>query len=386
MEIGQIQERLRKDIADLRAPEGFLYAGHPNFHTLFGRDSIISAWQMLEIEPAIAKATLTILANHQGETLNSRKEEEPGKILHEHRFDAESRRQLPHWDFPYYGSVDSTPLFVYLAGLYGEREQGDRFIRELWPTILAAYDWIRGCANGGGGYLRYERKNPYGLFHQGWKDGSEDHLKIRPPVAIVEAQGYAFAAYRAFAKLAERFGATLVAAEASERARILQDRFNRNFWVRGEFFALGLDRFDVPREVATSNPGHLLFTGILSSERAAQTVERLFRGDLWTVYGIRTHSTLAPDFDPYGYHTGTVWPHDNWIIAEGLRRSGFDREAERITQALVAAYNEMGKIPELYAVVDERLVDLSEEPRQTTRANPLQAWASAGLLALLHDR
>ncbi|HEX9566226.1 MAG TPA: amylo-alpha-1,6-glucosidase, partial [Thermoplasmata archaeon] len=127
MEIGQIQERLRKDIADLRAPEGFLYAGHPNFHTLFGRDSIISAWQMLEIEPAIAKATLTILANHQGETLNSRKEEEPGKILHEHRFDAESRRQLPHWDFPYYGSVDSTPLFVYLAGLYGEREQGDRF-------------------------------------------------------------------------------------------------------------------------------------------------------------------------------------------------------------------------------------------------------------------
>ncbi|TLZ83054.1 MAG: hypothetical protein E6K11_00570 [Methanobacteriota archaeon] len=386
MDIGQIRERLRNDIEQLRAPEGFLYAGHPNFHTLFGRDSIISAWQMLEIEPTIAKATLTILANHQGKVLNLTREEEPGKILHEHRFDVESRHQLSRWDFPYYGSVDSTPLFVYLAGLYAGQPQADEFIHELWPSVLAAYNWVKGCADGGGGYLRYERKNPYGLFHQSWKDGSEDHLKIRPPVAIVEAQGYAFAAYRTFAELAERFGATSLAAEASERARILQDRFSRDFWVPGEFFALGLDRFDVPREVATSNPGHLLFTGILSPERSAQTVARLFCPDLWTPYGIRTHSTLASDFNPYGYHTGTVWPHDNWVIAEGLRKSGFHREAERITEALVTAYDKLGKIPELYAVVDERLVNLSETPMGATSANPLQAWASAGLLALLRNR
>ncbi len=386
MEIGQIRERLQKDIAHLRAPEGFLYAGHPNFHTLFGRDSIIAAWQMLGIEPAIVRATLTILATHQGRSLNLAKEEEPGKILHEHRFDVESRRQLPHWEFPYYGSVDSTPLFVYLAGIYDEQARDDGFLRKLWPSVLSAYTWVNRCAEVGGGYLRYERKNPHGLFHQGWKDGSDDHLKIRPPVAIVEAQGYAFAAYRAFAEMAERFGAASLAAEGSERARILQDRFNRDFWVRGEFFALGLDKSNVPRAVATSNPGHLLFTGILSPERSAQTVARLFRPDLWTPYGIRTHSALASDFNPYGYHTGTVWPHDNWIISEGLRRSGFQREGQRITEALVAAYDEMGKIPELYAVVDEGLVDLFKTPMGATRANPLQAWASAGLLALLQDR
>jgi len=386
MDIGQIRERLQEDITRLRAPEGFLYAGHPNFHTLFGRDSIISAWELLHIEPAIAKATLTILAKHQGKALNPTREEEPGKILHEHRFDAESRRELPYWEFPYYGSVDSTPLFVYLAGRYAERAQEDGFIQELWPSLLAAYNWVRRCADAGGGYLRYERKNPYGLFHQGWKDGSEDHLKIRPPVAIVEAQGYAFAAYKAFAELAERFGTTTLANEASERARLLRDHFNRDFWVRGEFFALGLDGSDAPREVATSNPGHLLFTGILSPDRASETVARLFRADLWTPYGIRTHSTTAPDFRPYGYHTGTVWPHDNWIIAEGLGTSGFEREAGRITDALIAAYDEMGKIPELYTVVDDRLVDLSESPMGGARANPLQAWASAGLLALLQSR
>jgi len=386
MDIGQMRKRLQKDITQLRAPEGFLYAGHPNFHTLFGRDSMISAWQMLEIEPSIAKATLTILAHLQGKSMNPTKEEEPGKILHEHRFDAESRSLLPHWKFPYYGSVDSTPLFVYLAGQYAERTRDDGYIRELWPSVLAAYNWVKGCADASGGYLRYERRNPYGLFHQGWKDGSEDHLKIRPPVAIVEAQGYAFAAYRAFAELADRFGTTTLANEASERARVLRDCFNRDFWVSGEFFALGLDGSDVPREVATSNPGHLLFTGILSLDRTTETVARLFRADLWTPYGIRTHSTSAADFNPYGYHTGTVWPHDNWIIAEGLRRSGFDREAGRITDALIAACDELGKIPELYAVVDERLVDLSESAMGATRANPLQAWASAGLLALLQDR
>ncbi|TLZ83712.1 MAG: amylo-alpha-1,6-glucosidase, partial [Methanobacteriota archaeon] len=150
MEIGQIRERLQKDIAHLRAPEGFLYAGHPNFHTLFGRDSIIAAWQMLGIEPAIVRATLTILATHQGRSLNLAKEEEPGKILHEHRFDVESRRQLPHWEFPYYGSVDSTPLFVYLAGIYDEQARDDGFLRKLWPSVLSAYTWVNRCAEVGG--------------------------------------------------------------------------------------------------------------------------------------------------------------------------------------------------------------------------------------------
>jgi glycogen debranching enzyme len=383
MEIERIRARLQEDLKGLRSPEGFLYAGSPRYRRLFGRDSLISAWQMLEIDPSIARAALISLAGLQGSQTNPTREEEPGKILHEHRTDPLSRQELPHWDFPYFGSVDSTPLFLVLAGFYVRRTNDETLIRELWPHLKAAYAWVAAGQDAGAGYLRYERKNLFGLFHQGWKDGSEDHLRIRPPVAIVEAQGYAYAAYREFGSIAKRRGEPQLAREAEVRSKSLQARFDEDFRLPSGEFALGLDGSGVARAVGTSNPGHLLFTGILRPGRVAPTVARLFESDLWTPFGIRTHSEAAPDFDPYSYHMGSVWPHDNWIIAEGLRQVGRKREANRIREALIDAYRELGKIPELYAVVDDEIVDLSESPKGPVRANPLQAWASAGLLALL---
>jgi len=386
MKVEHIRARLLEDLKRLRSPDGYLYAGSPRYHTLFGRDSLISGWQTLEIDSSIARETLVALASLQGTQVNATREEEPGKILHEHRFDPASRQELPYWEFPYFGSVDSTPLFLVLGGRYLRHTQDETLLVSLWPQFRAAYEWVKRSEEVGGGFLRYQRMNPHGLFHQGWKDGSDDHLKIRPPVAIVEAQGYAFAAYQEFSGMAERRGEAALAQEAEARATSLRQRFNRTFWLRGGGLALGLDGAGVPRDVSTSNPGHLLFSGILPTDRVDATVARLFAPDLWTRFGIRTHSNRAPDFDPYGYHTGTVWPHDNWIIAEGLRERGREAEANRIGEALVTAYETLSKMPELYAVVDDQIVDLSKTPQGSTRANPTQAWASAGLLELLKHR
>lgn len=387
MSHADLRRRLLGDLQRLRAPEGYLRAGSPRYHTLFGRDALISAWQTLDIDPAIARATLRVLAKYQGKRVHAPAEEDPGKILHEHRFDPATWAELPGWEFPYYGSVDSTPLFLIVAEATVRQSEDRRFLEELWGPVEAAYGWMREYGDlDGDGYLEYDRRNPHALLHQGWKDGVEDHLRIRPPVAVVEAQGYAFAAHRAFASLAEDLGRRELAREARGMGEALRGAFNRDFWMSGEgTFALALDGEKRPRTAVTSNPGHLLFTGVIDADKVRPVVERLFRDDLWTPYGIRTHATSEPDFDPFGYHTGTVWPHDNWIVYKGLQVAGFDREADRIREALVRAHEELGRIPELYAVVDGDLIDLSDAPRGGTRANPLQAWSSAALLEMIGD-
>jgi glycogen debranching enzyme len=369
----------------LKSPRGYLNAGYPRYNTLFGRDSLISAWQMLEIDPSIARATLQILAKYQGKAVNPRAEEELGKILHEYRFSLEEQAELPHWDFPYYGSVDSTPLFIILAGRYFRRTGDKTFLLEIWDNIVAAFNWIRDYGDkDGDGYVEYERRNPHGLFHQGWRDGAEDHLKIQPPVAIVEAQGYVHAAYQGLVFLAEELGKNDISGEASEGSEVLRRRFNEDFWMEREnYFALALDGGKRQREAITSNPGHLLFTGIVAQDKIKPLISRLFQPDLWTPYGIRNHSSENPDFDPYSYQLGSVWPYDNWIIYTGLRDLGFDRHADQIKKGLLRAYRELGHIPELYVVVDDKIVDLSASPMRGTSANPLQACASAGLLEMI---
>lgn len=377
--------RLEEDLRGLRAPDGYLLAGAPRYHTLFGRDSLIAAWQTLGHDPTIARDTLRVLARFQGRRTDARAEEEPGKILHEHRLDEASRAELPQWTFPYYGSVDATPLFLVVAHEYVRRTGDDTLLRELWGTLTAAWRWmVRFGDADGDGYLEYERRNPDGLLHQGWKDGWKDHLRIVPPVALVEVQGYAFAAHRAYASLAVRMGEPALARHVTDRAASLFEGLNRDFWMEDRtFFALALDGAKRPRETITSNPGHLLAMGAVVRERVPAVVDRLFREDLWTPYGIRTHSTSEPDFDPHGYHTGTVWPHDNWFSYRGLRLLGYRREADRIRDALRRVHEALGRIPELYAVVDGQLVDLSGEPREGTRANPIQAWSSGALLDML---
>jgi len=319
--------------------------------------------------------------------MDARSEEEPGKILHEHRFDPASQAELPDWGFPYYGSVDSTPLFLIVADEYVQHTGDERLATDLWPAFLVAHRWMEVHGDiDGDGFIEYERKNPRGLFHQGWKDGSVDHLRIEPPVAMVEVQGYAVAAHRAFATLAERRREDEIARESRAQATRVEDALNRNFWMPDEtYYGLALDGVKRLRRAITSNPGHLLLMGVVPSERMAGVVSRLFKDDLWTPYGVRTHATSEPDFDPYGYHLGTVWPHDNWFLYRGLRAASFEREAGRVRDALLRAYEELKGIPELYAVVDDRLIDLSAAPKGNTRANPLQAWSTGALIDLLGE-
>jgi len=383
----RLRARLARDVDRLRAPEGYLRAGSPRYFTLFGRDSLISAWQTLRYDPRIAESTLRMLASYQGRRTDARSEEEPGKILHEHRFDPASQNELPDWGFPYYGSVDSTLLFLIVADEY-ERHTGDkRLATDLWPAFLAAHRWmdVHGDLDGDG-FIEYERKNPHGLFHQGWKDGSADHLRIEPPVAMVEVQGYAVRAHRAFAALAEVNDQGQLAREARAQATRLADALNRIFWMPDVgYYALALDGRKRLRTAIASNPGHLPLIGVVPKDRMALLVSRLFQDDMWTPYGIRTHATSEPDFDAYGYHMGTVWPHDNWFLYRGLTATGFQREAGRVRDALLRAYEELDGMPELYAVVDDRIIALSAEPKQGTRANPIQAWSTGALIDLLDD-
>jgi glycogen debranching enzyme len=385
VKLGEIKRKLFEDLKKLRSSQGYLNAGYPRYNTLFGRDSLISAWQMLRIVPAIAKATLRTLATYQGKTMNSRAEEEPGKILHEFRFDPKSRAELSNWSFPYYGSVDSTPLFIIVAGEYFKQTADEKFLLQIWPNILAAFRWIRDYGDkDGDGYVEYKRMNPYGLLHQGWKDGVENHLKIEPPVAIVEVQGYIYAAYRNLIFLDRELDRNDVSKEALARSEVLKKRFNEDFWMKEEkYFALALDGEKKQKDVVTSNPGHLLFTGIVAQNKIEALVSRLFELDLWTLYGIRNHSTKDPDFDPYSYLRGSVWPHDNWIIYLGLRNMGFNFHADHVKKGLLRTFRELGKIPELYGVVNDRIVDLSQ--MEGALANPLQAWSSAGLLEMIWE-
>ena len=379
---GSLREQLLADIRKLRAPEGYLRAGSPRYATLFGRDSLIAAWQTLELDPTIARDTLRILARYQGRKVRVRSEEEPGKILHEHRFDAASRSELPDWEFPYYGSVDSTLLFLIVGESYISTTGDAGLSTDLRGAFVAAHRWIKDYGDrDGDGFVEYARRNPRGLFHQGWKDGAEDHLRIEPPVALVEVQGYAVAAHRAFARLAERWGDERLSAEARASADRTMRRLNEDFWMsdRG-FFGLALDGHKHLREAITSNPAHLLLCNAVTERRLEPMISRLFQPDLWTPFGIRTLAASEPDFDPYSDHCGSVWPHDNWFLYRGLLAVGRTAEADRVRSASLRAYAALGHIPELYTVVDGTIVDLSADARAAVRANPLQAWAIAGLL------
>lgn len=383
MNLDRVKRKLLQDIQKLRNPKGHLNAGYPRYYSLFGRDALISAWQMLEIDPSIARATLQVLAEYQGKQINPRAEEEPGKILHEYQFGSEQWMERPNWDFPYYGSVDSTPLFIILAGKYFHQTHDKNLLLNIWKNLLAAFRWIIDYGDrDGDSYVEYEKKTSDGLFHQGWRDGVNDHLQIKPPVAIVEAQGYVYAAYQTLVSLSRQLCKNEISRETSSRSKALMRRFNEDFWMeKKRYFALALDGEKRRREAITSNPGHLLFTGIVMFNKIKSLVSRLFGSGLWTQYGVRTHSCEELDFDPYRYHMGSVWPHDNWIICKGLQKLGFSHHADEIKKALLHAYGELGHIPELYAVADGKIVDLSASP--TKIANPIAAWASAGLLEMI---
>ncbi|NOY35692.1 MAG: hypothetical protein GXP44_02105 [bacterium] len=391
----EIKNELLSGVDKLKTSEGYLMAGYPNYFSLFGRDSLISAWQILETDPAIAKNTLKILAKYQGKTINNKREEEPGKILHEYRFKRKDRLALPQWEFPYFGSVDSTPLFVIVAEKYFEQTNDEEFISRIWDNIIMAINWLSAYGDrDNDNFIEYERKNPYGLFHQGWRDNFENHLKINPPVAIVEAQGYAYAAYMAGVRLSERFGrGDFLKNLWAEKADALAAAFQKAFWWEEEqYYYLALNKNKKPKKSVSSNPGHLLFSGIIPKKAARKIVKRLFQKDMLTPFGIRTVSENDPDFDYSSYHLGSVWPHDNWMIYYGLKQSGFSKEAEQIKQSMLSAYRELGCVPELFGVKNGEISSLAGGARQYERklnnaikANSLQAWSVCGLLNMIWE-
>jgi glycogen debranching enzyme len=375
-----LKKKILKELLKLKDKRGFLRAGFPSYNRLFGRDAIISAWQILPEKPEIAKATLEILSQYQGRVVNKEREEEPGKILHEIDFKLNSHPE-GYFPFPYYGSVDSTLLYLILFSFYYKATKDKKFLNLRWENILKAVYWIKEYGDKDKDlFVEYQRKNEKGLFHQGWKDSFENHLKIEPPVALVEVQGYQYLALKEVAFLAQEKKDWDLADELEERAWNLKKKFNEKFWMEDKkYFALALDGKKQQKKVITSNPGHLLFTGIIrEKEKIELVIKRLFAKDMFTPYGIRTHSSLEEDFDPKSYHLGSVWPHDNWIIAQGLKKLGYKKEYQKIKNAILRAYKKLGYLPEYYGVIDGKIVvDLPVKPCYP------QAWSLGALVDFL---
>lgn len=382
--------RSREDLGALRIfdpdhPDlAIVAAGAPWFMTVFGRDSLLTAWMSLLGDSSLAHGVLETLARFQGVDVDERTEEEPGKILHEMRFGATTGLALGGGDV-YYGSIDATPLFVMLLGELRRWDPRDQLVERLLPHADRALEWILDFGDrDGDGYVEYQRHSPDGLANQGWKDSWDavrfaDGRLADTPIALCEVQAYVYAAFVARSHLAEESGDAATAARWSDAARRLRDRFNEDFWLeeRG-WFALGLDRDKRPIDSLCSNMGHCLWTGIVEPDRAAAVAEQLISPELFSGFGVRTMATSMAAYNPVSYHNGSVWPHDNALCAAGLARYGFDDEANRVIAAQLAVADRMGgRLPELFAGFD--VTEMGVPAPYPTSCSP-QAWAAASPL------
>jgi glycogen debranching enzyme len=364
-------------------------AGLPWFQTLFGRDSLITSYQSLHIDPDLAATTLDVLASMQGTRRDDFRDEEPGKIPHELRFgELTAFKERPH--SPYYGSADATMLFLILLDEY-ERFTGDtERVRRLEPNARAALAWIDEDGDrDGDGYVEYERRNTEtGLENQCWKDSWNsimfaDGELAKLPRATCELQGYVYDARRRTARLArELWDDDALAAKLERQADELKRSFNEDFWLEdGGYYALALDGDKKPVDALTSNIGHLLWSGIVDDDRAEQVLGHLLGERLFSGWGVRTMAEGSGGYNPIGYHQGTVWPHDNSLIAAGLRRYGYNEEAATIAFAILeAAQYFLGRLPETFAGYPR---ELTEYPVEYPTACSPQAWATAAPLLLL---
>ncbi|MDX3905156.1 MAG: amylo-alpha-1,6-glucosidase [Pigmentiphaga sp.] len=389
-------EAIRRSVSDLYmlitdTPQGpYPYAGIPWFSTLFGRDALITALQTLWFDPAIARGVLGYLAANQATEVDPGADAEPGKILHEVRHG--EMAELGEVPFRrYYGSIDATPLFIMLAGAYLDRTDDIELLRHLWPNLKAALKWIDEYGDrDGDGFVEYGRRTGEGLINQGWKDSHDsishaDGSLARGPIALAEVQAYVYGARCAAARIASRLEQPRLAEDLAAKAQALRARFDEAFFDEAlGTYVLALDGDKKPCRVRSSNAGHALLTGIAYRERAPAVAATLMAGSLFSGWGVRTLASTERRYNPMSYHNGSVWPHDNALLAAGLARYGFRQEAAKIFEGLFAAsiYIDLRRLPELFCGFSRRR---SQSPTFYPVACAPQAWAAAAPLSLIQS-
>lgn len=361
-------------------------AGVPWFATQFGRDMLVTAYQTLPVWPALARGTLRFLADRQGTTADETTGEQPGKVFHEIRHGELARRGLVGHT-PSYASIDATPLWVVLLHETHHWLGDEELLGDLWPNAKSALDWLTRTADADPAsddpFIYYDRPDAEGLEHGGWKDTTfgvqfADGDPADPPLASVEVQGYAYDAYRRGAELARELGDPEAAKTYERRADTLRDAFEDAFWMPDEsFYAAALTADGRQADTVTSNVGHCLWSDVIPTDRASEVADRLLADDLFTGWGIRTLSADAGGYSPVSYHSGSVWPHDNALVALGLTRYGFRERAERVARGILDAGRRFeGSLPELFCGFDDRPV------RYPASCEP-QAWSAGTPFALL---
>jgi glycogen debranching enzyme len=389
----QVVARSAEDLGALRIfdpdfPERVvLAAGAPWFMTVFGRDSLLTAWMALLVDPDLALGVLQTLARFQGQDIDPRHEEEPGRILHEMRFGDAASLSLGGGSI-YYGTADATPLFVMLLGELRRWGVARELVDELLPNAERAIDWIEQFGDADGdGYVEYRRATDRGLANQGWKDSWDgiryaDGRVAEAPIALCEVQAYTYGAYLARAHFAFEAGDTGTFERFRAKATSLKQAFNRDFWLEDKgWFAVGLDADKRPIDSLTSNIGHCLWTGIVDEDKARVVAAKLVSPSMFSGWGVRTLSTDNGGYNPISYHCGSVWPHDTAIVAAGLARYGFDGAAQTLILSLLdAAVAQGGRLPELFSGLDRR--ELSVPVGYPTSCSP-QAWSAASPLLCL---
>jgi glycogen debranching enzyme len=389
----EVIARSNEDLGALRIfdpdfPERVVVAaGAPWFMTVFGRDSLLTAWMALLVDPDLARGVLQTLARFQGKEIDPRHEEEPGRILHEMRFGDAASLSLGGGSI-YYGTADATPLFVMLLGEMRRWGVAREMVDELLPNAARAIEWIEQFGDADGdGYVEYKRATDRGLANQGWKDSWDgirygDGKVAEAPIALCEVQAYTYGAYLASAHFAFEVGDTATYDRFRAKAAQLKAAFNRDFWLEDRgWYAVGLDADKQPIDSLTSNIGHCLWTGIVDEDKARRVAEALVSPNMFNGWGVRTLSSANGGYNPISYHCGSVWPHDTAIVAAGLARYGFDGAAQMLVRAVIdAAVAQGGRLPELFSGLDRG--ELSVPIGYPTSCSP-QAWAAASPLLCL---